>query len=57
MGLQKREGLNQEIIIIILAIALHYILEERSGPCPTYCEVEHKHNIKIEELINEQEDR
>ena len=53
MGLYEREGLKQEIIIIILAIALHYILEENPGPCPTYCEVEHEHNIKIEELINE----
>jgi len=53
VGLQKREGLNQDIIIIILAIALHFILEENPGPCPTYCEVEHKHNIKIEELLDE----
>ena len=53
MGLCERKGLNQDIIIIIFAIVLHYILEENPGPCPTYCEVEHEHNIKIEELINE----
>ena len=51
--LQERRGLNENIVIIILAIALHFILEERPGPCPTYCAVDHKHNINTEELMNE----
>ena len=53
-GLLERRGLNENIVIAILAIILHFILEENPGPCPTYCEADHKHNINIEELVNEQ---
>ena len=51
--LLERRGLNENIIIAILAIILHFILEENPGPCPTYCEVDHEHNINIEELVDE----
>ena len=52
--LQERRGLNENIVIAIFAIILHFILEENPGPCPTYCAVDHKHNINIEELVDEQ---
>ena len=52
--LQERRGVIENILIAILCILLHYAIEERPGPCPTYCEVDHKHNINIEELVNEQ---
>ena len=40
--------MNSEIVIIIVAILLHYILIdlEDNYICPEYCEVEHKHNFK-----------
>ena len=42
------------IYIILFAIGLHYAIEYTTldGPCPTYCEIYHKCNIK-KESINE----
>tara|TARA_Y100001973_G_scaffold106038_1_gene181675 strand:+ start:2665 stop:2847 length:183 start_codon:yes stop_codon:yes gene_type:complete len=46
--------LNEQILIIILAIAIHYLIgySENMGnyECPEYCKVEHEHIIKKEKL-------
>ncbi len=40
--------MNEQVLIIILAIALHIIIDKLSDNyiCPDYCKVEHKHNFK-----------
>jgi hypothetical protein len=46
--------LYEDLIIIILAISIHYAMDlgrdMGNYSCPVYCEVKHKHVIKKEKL-------
>ena len=53
-GEKAKNELHEELIIIILAIFLHYAIEYGSSlgdySCPSYCEVKHEHIIKKGEV-------
>ena len=40
------------IYLVLFAVGLHYVMEYTTldGPCPTYCEIDHKCNIKKESI-------
>ena len=56
--------INETVILVILAIGLHYIIDNMKDlgdyTCPYYCEVDHIHKIeegKFDEILKEESEK